>query len=354
MFNLLHLLKVINPEPVTIDHQACLRARHRRSACRACTDICPDEAISYESGKLEVDASRCSKCSLCAGACPTGAMTILGIEEQSVLAGTALRCSKVGGEGPQVPCLGWLTADHLIGMALQGDGGTLELTCSDCTACPWASGSDLAAAAIQTATAALEAIGKPSAIRVTLVAAGEAAPELVLSRRDLFSLWTTEGKQVAKTLLPEKDVNHAKLPARVPARRTAWVKRADPADVPEVASVMPDGPWKARAVSEACNGCGICAAFCPTGALAQRQDGEDWVLSHQAAACVGCGTCVALCPLKAVGEEPLPAAVMVAGEARDLRRLRARRCTSCRKEYKGDPESVQCPHCRATYNMLKI
>ena len=349
MFSLSRILKVINPEPVVIDQRACLPARHRRSACRACIEVCQEGALALDQGKLQVDASKCSRCSLCAGACPTAAIAVMGIAEKQVTAVAGLRCSKVAGEGPQVPCLGWLTADHLIGMALQHE--TVTLTAGDCAACPWARGGEMAAAAAAVASATLKAVGHQAAVRLIRTGAGAAPPERTLSRRDLFSLWTTESQHVVKTLLPERDVNHAKLPAHVPARRSYWIRRLAPESVP-AAEPMPDGPWKARVVTEACNGCGICTAFCPTGALSQSQDGEDWVLTHLAAACVSCGTCVALCPTRAVGEEPLLTAVMVAGKAREVRRLRNQRCPTCRVEFRGAAGEAHCPRCGGLKGML--
>ena len=43
-----------------------------------------------------------------------------------------------------------------------------------------------------------------------------------------------------------------------------------------------------------CKGCGICAAFCPTGALARDEAGSPYV--KDPAKCIGCGWCEMRCP----------------------------------------------------------
>lgn len=337
----------MDPTPVLIDHQACLPARHRRSACRACVEVCPESALALESGKVGVNSTACALCGLCAGACPTGAITIRGMDEKGLEATAELRCRESGG-GPA--CLGWLTADHLTGMGL-ARSGTVLIT-GDCTTCRLAQGGARLEAAVATANSVLEQIGHPQRVQLTRQSKNPAdSGGRALSRRDLFSLWRTEGMQVASTLLPEKDVNPAKLSARVPPRRARWIRRAA-AQALDPEAAMPAGPWSARMVNEACTGCGICVAFCPTGALAQVQEGENWTLTHQPGSCVNCDTCAALCPTRAVSKAPLTTGRMISGERTDLIHLVSAICSACRKPFKGPPGRTRCPVCRSMFLMV--
>ena len=43
-----------------------------------------------------------------------------------------------------------------------------------------------------------------------------------------------------------------------------------------------------------CNGCGICAAFCPKSVQAVRELGKIQVVNKEA--CIGCGQCELRCP----------------------------------------------------------
>lgn len=47
------------------------------SACDACVDICPMDAISRDVGGLAVDRERCIGCGLCVSHCPTGSMRMV-------------------------------------------------------------------------------------------------------------------------------------------------------------------------------------------------------------------------------------------------------------------------------------
>ncbi|MBY4797401.1 4Fe-4S binding protein [Collinsella sp. AGMB00827] len=50
----------------------CLVCRHETSACTACMDVCPVDAIDIEDGSIEI-GNACRKCGLCVAACPTEA-----------------------------------------------------------------------------------------------------------------------------------------------------------------------------------------------------------------------------------------------------------------------------------------
>lgn len=351
MFNLEHLLKVLDPEPLLLDQAACLVTRHRRSACRACIERCPEAALSLEDGQVAVDPARCSRCGLCAGVCPTAAITVRGIDEGAVIGSPTASCSKADGAGNRLPCLGALHPDLLLAMGLRFEA--VELHHGDCEACRWRAGGQAAARAVETAQAALHALGSSHTIQ--LIGRDEVAlATRPLSRRDLFGLWRTESVQVARQFAPAQEVNHAKLPARLPTRRSRWLRQADPAAA-SADAVMPAGPWKARVVSEACNGCGICVVLCPTGAFA-KQEGEEeaWLLTHQPAACVGCNTCAELCPTQAISEEPLTASALLTGQVREVARRTAQRCRSCQRAFKGRPGESQCPQCRSMLDIFQI
>jgi len=271
-----------------------------------------------------------------------------GIDDGALLAAPSAHCSQATASGLALPCLGYLTVDHLLTMAVNHE--VVELTCGDCAGCPRQAGGERAQQAVALAHAVLAAMGSSHIIRLS-AASGEPAETPSLSRRDLFSLWRTESTQVARQFLPEKELNHAKLPARLPVRRTRWLLQLSPDEIPENAAIPP-GPWKAREVGDACTGCGICASFCPTGALAAESEGTEWRLTHQPAACVDCGTCVALCPVRAVGEGALTLSDMVSSVRREIVRRTIRRCRTCRRDFKGRPGEEQCPSCRSVFGGL--
>jgi 2-oxoglutarate ferredoxin oxidoreductase subunit delta len=51
-----------------------------------------------------------------------------------------------------------------------------------------------------------------------------------------------------------------------------------------------------------CKSCGICVAFCPSGALAKDEAGNPFV--KDAGKCIGCGWCELRCPDFAISVSP--------------------------------------------------
>lgn len=52
----------------------------RCTACGACVEACPEEALRLADGRVVRDAGRCLVCGACADACPSGAMETIGRE----------------------------------------------------------------------------------------------------------------------------------------------------------------------------------------------------------------------------------------------------------------------------------
>jgi len=293
---------------VLINQQACLRARHARSGCRACSDVCPAGAVGFSDRKLKVDAASCIRCGLCLGACPTAALQVRGIVEEALSDSALIRCSRAPGQGVMLPCLGALSPDHLVDIGSRRQGVTL--VAGDCAQCSVTRGGELAKANLAVAADRLNALGVAELPRWQSAgpAAAEAPADRAVNRRELLTLWGNSAAQTGRSLLPDKEVNPIRLPAKVPARRLRWLKRFAPPEHGERIA------WPNRAVQPGCHGCNICVNFCPTGALTSRETGDGtWTLGFQAAACVDCKTCIGLCPRRVLQPAEAPALSLVLG-----------------------------------------
>jgi NAD-dependent dihydropyrimidine dehydrogenase PreA subunit len=55
--------------PAEVDAELC-------TACEACVESCPEEAISMQEDVAAVDQETCSDCGSCVDACPVEAITL--------------------------------------------------------------------------------------------------------------------------------------------------------------------------------------------------------------------------------------------------------------------------------------
>ncbi|MEW5717758.1 MAG: 4Fe-4S binding protein [Chloroflexota bacterium] len=317
-------------------HQ-CARVRHRRSTCTRCADACPTQAITWQES-LKVEAVKCIDCGVCATVCPTGALEaqaptnaeLLGqvktrvAENRSV----AFACSRyletaraASAQFVQVKCLGRLDESILFGAIAEG-APSVTLLDGACADCPQAVGRTIAAQAVQRANALLSAFGiaRQVAFDARRFAAAETAPNSVattdaLSRRAFFDFLRRETIKVAAATVsgvlsnPETaSAAEAKLPVgglptRVPSKYqlllTALRKIGKP-----VSTEWSDGIWAHFGFTEKCNGCQMCAFFCPTGALTKIEQDDKLGVTFQVALCADCRLCQEMCYLDGVTLSP--------------------------------------------------
>jgi ferredoxin len=99
---------------------------------------------------------------------------------------------------------------------------------------------------------------------------------------------------------------------------------------------------------EKCTACGLCAKFCPTGAIRLHADDDRFDLDFIPAACIDCKICVRACPTQAVtlthDTAPcrfirLTATLLLEGDLVP--------CTVCQKPTAAHGSASRCEVCRA-------
>lgn len=332
--------------PVALDPAACLTVQRPGAACTACARTCPADTIRIDARTVTVDQHACTGCGRCAGACPTGALSVSGFAS-----GRVIECSRVAPRDRMagasiVPCLGGLSARHLRDRL--PDGGAVLVDRGWCAACPaggvaapWAEAVGSVNADAETLARAERIVVRRAPISPRLAKAPPAlaagAPDRP-ARRQIFArlLGPSTGTRAPREA-------EARPPGRVAApalaRRTATLRDL------AVGLPLPAALFPSIAFTGDANAARLAASLCPTGALALETGPDADRLTFEAAQCLACAACA---------EVPgVTAAVRGQGFYRgpvDLARLPMTGCRRCGTRFASDG-APDCPGCRKDHDL---
>jgi formate hydrogenlyase subunit 6/NADH:ubiquinone oxidoreductase subunit I len=276
--------------------------------CRICRAGCDSRAISAEADALSIDSADCRGCGVCTTLCPRQAIIYpnfsldqLEAETEGLLLNSAeqlrprviafvCRSSQYTNLDANVlpvsvPCLGMISPGLMLRALDRGAQGIvlvsskqrcqLKLDCSN-----WKG-------TVQFVQRLLEHWGlEPE--RVTALDEGDLARGLPLFGQRMALLTPTSFTSSQSTAFPDKALG---LPAAILAMSE---KLGAQATGKIAAGTVPFGKIVLDATR--CTGCGVCAAQCPTNALADLKVTSSCQLVFRQESCVGCGQCVDVCP----------------------------------------------------------
>jgi ferredoxin len=133
-----------------------------------------------------------------------------------------------------------------------------------------------------------------------------------VSRRGLFSLLAGRSGEAHTSadvagrgvvLLSSDAMPKMQLPVRLPARRQRLIEamnRLTPDPASPIAAGAATGLWAQFGVTKDCDGCAMCAYFCPTGALQKIERDGRIGLAFRLAHCTNCRLCQDVCVRGAV------------------------------------------------------
>lgn len=323
---------------------SCLNGRHRQAGCDRCVAACPAGAIQLTREHPDLQSDCCVHCGLCRPACPVdvfGADTkeqrLLGEVSDRLPAQPLAMICPLHPE-PQVTaapaaiglryrrCLGALSLADLLALTDHGRRAVWldDGPCIDCLLYP--SAQRQIRSQVSALNELLQAYGIDRRLHVVSETALDSSTHSLtlidwdrpkMSRRDLFAALRrpTEHRLVTMTShgvgsdYPEPPASDRLLHAIPDSRRRLLEQlvglfssdshQVDASSAP-FASVQVD--------IDRCSACGLCARFCPTGALRLTTETSDlgqkptdsFILEFVPRLCLDCSVCTMACPEDAV------------------------------------------------------
>lgn len=349
--------------PLLVDHQHCARTRSPLSKCSCCTDICPQDCITFGEEGIEI-ADSCLECGLCAGVCPTGALQIqeptelalldkidtMGRQGSTIVIGCR-RQPQLNPKGLAVPCLGSLSLEFLLVLEQSPFPVYLVINEEQCARCPVAGGGAHCLsllAQVQQLAQTLELTR--GAIRL----AAEAPPVKIVkpkqntdpSRRAFFRSVFAGAKQVQAAVIqsfleqpPNSGSGTIQAVAGTEASRQNLLKRGlreRKEDLRELDLI------KRPVLQSACHFCRACTILCPLGAL---KCSDDYRLTLDTGRCTGCGLCTEICLHHSLALVPGQIADLYLEQPVLLAQGIKGRCASCGQEMITSEEQQNCFIC---------
>lgn len=331
---------------ISVDITWCTHVRHRRSTCSACMDACPSGAISLDGIFVGIDKDICTGCGSCVSSCPTQAIVfekpsyaallshMESLAEQGTSKRLAICCSQVLGNhdanDPQVlaiPCLALIDPSLLVHAATLG----LEVLMADggCSTCLNAHATNTIKHTKAEVTHLLASWNAPGTIRWRSVSSDDIEGAGV-DRRGIFSRLVTDAKDSAlkaateslkQYMTPKKQPTLAnllvgedrKLRTRIPPRNELLLNDLFELKQREPITCETHLFGKVTIAHDDCRFCGLCAYFCPTGALTftgeaptpaplgtKKPEPADAHHYFRTSDCVACGLCQDVCTTHAL------------------------------------------------------
>lgn len=363
-------LAVQQARNISVAAELCKRVRFSKSDCTRCLEICPDDAISLSPEPTVSTA--CSDCGLCQNICPTEvfrdefhsekyllaqATSSLGAERSpSDRKSLLISCHRAGARNANsldVPCLGAITENVIVGAALSGFD-QIQLRKGTCSQCRLEAGEKLFQDSLRRSRALLDGLGLGE-VPISLEE-NEARRDSTVDRKELFSKIAARVRNHAASVRYRRDEPKAEESSGQAERsgtryspRRALFRQLASQEGSVRFTIKTNEPEFRRGnltVDETgCSACGICVTVCPTGALEQGIENGCRVLSFVSSACTKCSLCIEACPEEAIDyDRQWSLADLLDDDARVVARIQLTACLVCGEVIPGS-QGQMCPTC---------
>lgn len=320
-------LAATEDQTIEVSPETCKREWFRQSECQLCSEICPEQAITFELGP-KINES-CSECGLCINVCPTETFQYSWDMPQYFLdqmqhiykdnsrrkdEGLKVHCQQAQASSEHalaIRCLGNFNENLILASALIGFKG-LELSSGDCEQCHLAAGKALCESATAKAKAMIAAVRKDPFLVKINERPKHANNEEKLSRRSFFTRIKKNIKQrtlpadyakqqpleaLLKEVSSEQTSKNGNRDSHLSPKREGLIQILKAHKINQANKTKHLPHWKKMQVEEEkCVACATCVNVCPTGALTKEIKDNKLYRYYSSASCNNCGVCAEACP----------------------------------------------------------
>jgi len=334
--------------------EQCMNYANRHGSCQKCKLVCPTTAIDLKNGLPNVHDTKCIDCGGCIGACPTMAIdhnklpylqTASRIKEQNQSIITCKLFEKYT-KGIKIPCYLYLDLPLII-LAARGKS-ELTFHIGECSKCiKLFDNSDLIRKHFKKLQDEIDELQISLKLNISEKVPKQDDDYVIdgITRRQFFRFLSlthirnsTDSKE--ENPLPKSMTMDFKM---------LWKRQTIYNELSGTISSNEQWPiFQLEIDKENCDGCPVCTAICPTGALVWEESDKRTNLLYRNEKCIGCSKCVA-CPKEAVSiiSESTPGAE-IKMETVIKNSLHQKVCTQCHELFRTHTEQEQdCKLCKA-------
>ena len=346
------IAEALEKSPVVAVPDRCVNVRNRNATCRKCVEACQISAIDVYANEIHLDAKACMACGACTAVCPTEALVSvapLDADLAKAAAGSAVlndgravfACARIAAKRladpdrfAEVPCLARIDESVLLSLVSHGATDVL-LVDGTCQTCKYRFNVPLIDTTVMCADELLAAHGSDARVRRASdfpegMKAEDTQGLYGATRRGFFSEAASATKNTVATAARttiEQELGYAKqepgigerlrvsesgeMPRLTMPRHEVAINALDAIGEPVVETIDTRLFGTVDIDTGKCNACGMCAVFCPTGALSrdpvEKMSEPLRYLEFSASDCVQCGLCADVCwkgALKLSGHVP--------------------------------------------------
>ena len=335
-----NLAEALEKHPGLAFGDRCVAVRNRNATCRKCVQICPFDALNVEANELTLDSTSCVGCGACVGVCPTEALVSVETPDNALSAAARVALENANGVGTiacarisskhladpskyaEVSCLARIDESIIVELAAQG-ASSVMLVDGSCKTCKYRDCVAGVQDTIDQAKVVIHAGGSSCSVE----RASSFPEELKIedatgmfgsTRRGFFSDAVSAARDTAmvaaKTTIEQElgmKAEEASIGERlrvtkggslptINAPRHDRLLNAFDALGGQVGARLESRKFATVSIDvDKCNSCGMCAVFCPTGALrrdeAQAPSDPISFIEFSSSECVNCSLCKDVC-----------------------------------------------------------